>query len=214
MISIKTFCLSNSLPWSDEIEEKLDIYVQLLLKFNKTMNLIGPMSEQEIKEKLFIDSLVAAIAEPPKGRLLDVGSGAGLPGIVLAIFYPEVHLSVVEPRRKRADFLSLALRTLGINDAAVFQKRVEMLDLKDYDYVIAKAFRKPVQWLAMAQKWMAKDGVVLCMHTDESDMETSLVLKKKIRHLDLDLRISKKNREVSVFTIQDDAKADLLESAL
>lgn len=201
MVSIENFCVKNNLPWSKTIEEKTNTYIELLLKYNKTMNLIGPMDSDEIKSKLIIDSLVAAVVEKPRGRILDVGSGAGLPGIVLGIFYPETSVTLVEPRTKRADFLALAVRSLGLKDAVVFQKRIEMVPPDTYDYVIAKAFRKPVEWLALAQNWTKPDGVILCMHTSESVMDTTLELKRTITHETLNLSISKKERAVSVFTI-------------
>lgn len=201
MISIKDFCVENSLPWSDAIESKTNTYTELLLKYNKTMNLIGPMDSDEIQSKLFVDSLVAALAEKPRGRILDVGSGAGLPGIVLGIFYPETSVTLVEPRRKRADFLSLAVRTLELKDAVVFQKRIEVVPPDTYDYVIAKAFRKPVEWLKIAEKWTKPNGSILCLHTSESDMRTTLNLKNTVTHETLNLSISKKERAVSVFTI-------------
>ncbi len=201
MVSLEHFCVENDLPWSRAIEAKTNTYIELLLKYNKTMNLIGPMDKEDIKSKLFIDSLVAALAEKPSGRILDVGSGAGLPGIVLGIFFPETSVTLVEPRKKRADFLSLAVRTLELKDAVVFQKRIEMVPPDTYNYVIAKAFRKPVEWLKIAQKWTKPEGVIICMHTSESIMETNLVLKNTLSHKTLNLSISKKEREVSVFTI-------------
>ncbi len=200
-MSLKRFCVENNLPWSDTIEAKTNTYIELLLKYNKTMNLIGPMDRDEIESNLLIDSLVAAIAEKPRGRILDVGSGAGLPGIVLGIFYPETAVTLVEPRTKRADFLSLAVRTLELNDAVVFQKRIEMVPPDTYDYVIAKAFRKPVEWLKLAEKWTKPDGCILCMHTSESVMDTTLQLKNSVTHETLKLSISKKERAVSVFTL-------------
>ena len=201
MVSIEDFCVKNNLPWSETIEAKTNTYIELLLKYNKTMNLIGPMDSDEIKSSLIIDSLVAALVEKPRGRILDVGSGAGLPGIVLGIFYPETSVTLVEPRTKRADFLALAVRSLALKDAVVFQKRIEMVPPDTYDYVIAKAFRKPVEWLELAQKWTKPDGVILCMHTSESVMDTTLELKKTITHETLNLSISRKERAVSVFTI-------------
>lgn len=200
-LTLPQFCEKHSLPWSKEIEKKVEQYVDLILKYNKTMNLIGPMNSEEIKVNLFIDSLVAAIVKIPNGKVLDVGSGAGIPGIVFSIFYPEIQLTLVEPRRKRADFLQMAVRELGISSAIVFQKRIEVIPQTLYDYVIAKAFRKPVEWLPLAANWIHEEGAVLCMHTTDADLSTQvLTLEKTLSHEALDLQISNRPRAVSLFT--------------
>lgn len=159
------FCKKHDLPWSTEILAGFQGYVDLLLSFNASMNLIGPMDEMRVIDELFMDSLVPAMATSFEGaRVLDVGTGAGLPGIVLAIAYKDAHVTLVEPRKKRANFMRIAAQRLGLQGRVqVEQSRIEDVPEGTFDKVISKAFAPPVEWLGIAQPWMAPQGQILCM---------------------------------------------------
>jgi 16S rRNA (guanine527-N7)-methyltransferase len=122
----------------------LDEYIDLLLAHNSKTNLIGPLSREAIMSDLVQDSLLPASVARPEGALLDLGSGGGLPGIPLALTYPDTQVHLVEPRRKRHTFLSLAVRELGLTNVTVHGCRVESLAVPDgVGTVAGKAFRPP-----------------------------------------------------------------------
>lgn len=157
------FCMENDLPWSERIAAGFGEYLELLDHFNRSMNLVGPLSEGEIVDALLVDSAAAAAVCPPSGSIVDVGSGAGLPGIPLKLLYPDCPLTLVEPRRKRATFLNIAKTRLGLEDVTIEQERIEDVPPARYDYVISKAFQPPLEWLETASEWVSDGGVVMCL---------------------------------------------------
>lgn len=160
---IIALCQTRGIALDDKAVERYTAYVSLLKQFNQSMNLIGPMDDGEIVEFLLADSLVAACALPPSGHMLDVGSGAGLPGIPLKIAYPDLPLTIVEPRQKRANFIKIATQRLKLTDVTIHNARIEDVPAGRFDYVISKAFQPPQTWLATAAPWRADAGHILVM---------------------------------------------------
>ncbi|RAL21203.1 16S rRNA (guanine(527)-N(7))-methyltransferase RsmG [Lujinxingia litoralis] len=163
MEDVERFLSERGLPTGGARSARLEHYLELLLQFNEAMNLIGPMGRQEVIDELFIDSLVAAEARPPAGPILDVGTGAGLPGLVLKIVYEELPITLVEPRRKRATFLKIVTHRLGLSHVTIHNERIEDVHERDFDVVISKAFQPPLQWLETARPFIASQGAVICM---------------------------------------------------
>ena len=117
-------------------------YVDLLLTHNRKTNLIGRLDAAAIRRDLLEDSVLPAEVAPPEGALLDLGSGAGFPGIPLAIKFPDTPVHLVEPRRKRHTFLTIAARQLGLANVTVHGCRVEVFEVPEgVGTVAAKAFR-------------------------------------------------------------------------
>lgn len=165
--ALETFCRRHGLPWDERCRDRFEEYLELLLEFNDSMNLIGPLDRDAIVGELFVDSLVPATARPPRGPVLDVGTGAGLPGIPLKIAYPDVAMTLVEPRRKRTTFLQIAVQRLDLDGVEVERTRIEEFDGGPCDFAVSKAFRAPPQWLRTAAPYRATDGVVVCMTTTD-----------------------------------------------
>ena len=162
---IQALCHRHGLPWDDQRAQRLTLYIELLQKFSRTMNLIGPMSTQDIVRELILDSLIPATTPVAfEGAMIDVGTGAGLPGIPLKILFPDLALTLIEPRRKRVTFMGIAIKRLGLEQVEIFEERIEELALPPQDIAISKAFQPPPQWLATAQELVRKlGGHVLCM---------------------------------------------------
>jgi 16S rRNA (guanine527-N7)-methyltransferase len=103
-----------------------DKYLILLTKWQRSQRLVGSIDPHWIVENLFLDSLMFLKVLPsPLRTLLDLGSGAGIPGIPLKIVLNEVELVLVESRRKRVSFLSTAIRELGLERARVIGQRLD-----------------------------------------------------------------------------------------
>lgn len=104
--------------------EQLDKYAEILVDYNQKVNLTAITDPLGIENKHFLDSLLFAKNPLVKGKVVDVGTGAGFPGIVTKIFKPEIDLTLIEPTGKRCTFLQLALDTIGIK-ADVVKERAE-----------------------------------------------------------------------------------------
>lgn len=180
---IEAFCLANDLPWSERTRQRLALYLELLLHFNGTMNLIGPLDAAGVVDQLLIDSLAAAAVTPPAGPILDVGAGAGLPGIPLACCFPDLPLTLVEPRRKRNTFLKIVETRLDLDHVKLVHARLDDTPGGPFDYVIAKAFQPPLEWLETASAWRADHGTIVCM--TRPDSRDDLVAKAASLNLDL-----------------------------
>lgn len=159
---LRNFCEAHGLPWSDVTAARFATYVGLLEQFNAKMNLIGPMNRREIVRQLLIDSVAAGVASPPFGHVLDVGTGAGLPGIPLGLVFG-VPITLVEPRQKRATFLKIATNRLGL-EATIHANRIEDVELEPHDWLVSKAFRAPPEWLDVAVDHLADGGHIVCLH--------------------------------------------------
>ena len=116
---------------SPEQQEQFRIYEALLLDWNSRINLTAVRDAEGIRIKHFLDSLscVPALGDMNGKSLIDIGTGAGFPGIPLRIFYPEMKLTLVDSVGKKADFCRLVCDTLHLKDVTVLKDRSEELGI-------------------------------------------------------------------------------------
>ena len=144
----------------------LAAYVTLLAKWNRTYNLTAIREPARMVTHHVLDSLavLAHLPQDENARLLDVGSGGGLPGIPLAIARPDWQVSLIDPVHKKAAFLSQAAIELGLTNVEAFAKRVEDLDSSaHYDIVISRAFADLATFATLAGAHVAKSGLLVAM---------------------------------------------------
>jgi 16S rRNA (guanine527-N7)-methyltransferase len=114
-------------------------YVELIAKWNKAFNLTSVREPQEMISRHLLDSL--AILPYLEGKsLLDVGTGAGLPGIPVAILRPEMAVTLLDSNSKKTRFLQQVKAELNLKNISVIHSRVEQADLPKFDIVTARAF--------------------------------------------------------------------------
>lgn len=106
-------------------EDAFNDYMSLLLEWNEKMNLTSITEPEEIIEKHFYDCLLPIFSNLIDGKVIDVGSGAGFPGLVFAIVKPEAHITLLEPRNKRCTFLNEVIQKLGLTNVEVINERAE-----------------------------------------------------------------------------------------
>jgi 16S rRNA (guanine527-N7)-methyltransferase len=123
--------------------EQFEAYLALLMKWNARMNLTAARKPEEIVRRHFAESIFAARQIPKQAKtLLDFGSGAGFPGIPIAICRPKIGVTLAESQGKKAAFLREAVRTLGLK-AEVWAGRVEeMANERVFDAVTLRAVDK------------------------------------------------------------------------
>ena len=122
--------------------EQLDSYAAFLKEYNEKRNLTAITDYEDVLDKHFYDSLLGFLDLKMEGVLADIGTGAGFPGAVLKICYPDLKVVLVEPIRKRCVFLEELIEKLGLKDIEVINSRGEDLSLVErekYDYVTARA---------------------------------------------------------------------------
>lgn len=110
---------------TDEQLDKLDRYAQILVEYNEKVNLTAITDPEGIENKHFLDSLLFAANPLVEGSLVDVGTGAGFPGIVAKIYKPQLELTLMEPTGKRCTFLEYALKELGLSGTVVKERAEE-----------------------------------------------------------------------------------------
>ncbi len=123
--------------------DQLDQYAELLVSYNQKVNLTAITDPQGIEDKHFVDSLLFACQPEVAGKMVDVGAGAGFPGIVTKIYKPDLDLTLMEPTGKRVDFLRYACETLGLKGVSFAKERAEEAARKSwreqFDLVSARA---------------------------------------------------------------------------
>ena len=129
---------------TEEQLHQLDKYYQLLVEWNKVMNLTGITEEKEVYLKHFYDSLtIAKVIDLTKEKsLCDVGSGAGFPGMVLKIVFPNLKVTLVDSLNKRIKFLTEVANELNLKDIALVHARAEDFaknNREKFDVVTARA---------------------------------------------------------------------------
>jgi 16S rRNA (guanine527-N7)-methyltransferase len=125
--------------WADALEA----YARLLLERAIPMGLVAESDRERIVERHVVDSLRAARLFRPEDRLAcDIGSGAGLPGIVLAVALPGCRFRLIEPKKRAAAFLELAIDRMGLRNVDVVTQRVEEVT-EASDVATARAFGPP-----------------------------------------------------------------------
>ncbi|HEX4985911.1 MAG TPA: 16S rRNA (guanine(527)-N(7))-methyltransferase RsmG [Burkholderiales bacterium] len=143
--------------------EQLSAYVALLSKWNRVYNLTAIRDERRIVSHHILDSL-AVLAHLPQGDLLDVGSGAGLPGIPIAIAQPARKVTLLDSNQKKGAFLRQAVAELGLANAQVATGRVEDFHPpRPYAVVIARAFSDLPDFLGLAGRLCAPGGAMTAM---------------------------------------------------
>lgn len=143
----------------EHVEERLARYIDLLALHNERSNLVGSSDLRRIADEMVLDALEMVPLMPDHGgTAVDIGSGAGLPGLPLAIWFPNWHFTLVEPRAKRVHFLSHARRTLQLTNVTVMEGRMEELGDQCFDAAFAKAVFEPAVWLERSREVLKPGG--------------------------------------------------------
>jgi len=146
-----------------DIERKLLDYVALIAKWNRVHNLTAVRAKSQMVSAHLLDCLAVA-PYLDANTILDVGSGAGLPGIPLALMWPHVSVALMDSNHKKAAFLRQAIIELGLKNATVIGERVENWQPPHlYDLVISRAFSDLPEFLRIAGRMCAENGTVATM---------------------------------------------------
>ena len=150
---------------SERMIEQFNDYASYLKEYNEMVNLTAITAYEEVLDKHFFDSLLL-VEGKLEGTLLDVGSGAGFPGVVLKIVFPELRVILLEPIRKRCIFLESLIERLPLKDIEVVNERGEDYSLKhreEYDYVTARAVSNLNALIEVSGAMVKQNGYFICL---------------------------------------------------
>jgi 16S rRNA (guanine527-N7)-methyltransferase len=143
-------------------------FADLLELWSPRMNLVSCGSALELIDRHFLDSLAIAPMLPDSGPIVDLGTGAGFPGLPLAISRPEQKMVLVEIRRRRVTFLREVRRTLGLSNVEVLEQRAE-IPHPDYGHqatgVVSRAVWPESAAVEMASGWLKAEGQLFWMRS-------------------------------------------------
>lgn len=171
----------DELPFATDegLIEKSVAFIEQLARWNKTFNLTGIRSEQDMVRQHLMDSF--SIAPYVTGmRILDVGSGAGLPGLPLAILYPDKNFILLDSNGKKTRFMTQVVIDLELSNVQVVQSRVEEYRASPFDQVLCRAFAPLATIVKKVSHLVSQDGSLLAMKgkiNADTLLETSAPLR-------------------------------------
>lgn len=155
---------SLGLPVSDTQIEQMLAYLALLAKWNSVYNLTSVRDPQDMLKQHLLDSLSAVHAFTQAKNILDVGSGGGLPGMILAIIFPNTAVSMIDTVSKKTAFLTQVKAELKLKNVTVHNGRVELLKVENkFDVITSRAFSELNNFINWSQHLLAEDGRFLAM---------------------------------------------------
>lgn len=177
MIEMQRF-LTNAerrgVPLKEDQAQLLDRYAELLVETNEKINLTAITDPEGIENKHFIDSLLLAAQPEISGRLVDVGTGAGFPGVVAKIYRPQLALTLLEPTGKRLDFLRQVCAELGL-EAEFVKERAEEAARKEwretFDVATARAVARLNKLAEYCLPLVRVGGFFLAMKAESAQEE-------------------------------------------
>ena len=145
--------------------DHFSIYLEELVQWNRRINLTGLSEIERMVSELFLDSLTPTPFLPCEGRMLDVGSGAGFPGMVIKIYCPRLKTHLLEPNSKKRSFLKQIIRQLNLDDISVINGRIEMdgdrLHPDGYHIITSRALAGIDRIIAWCSPFLSRDGLIV-----------------------------------------------------
>lgn len=170
---LRSWSRQQGIDLPESAVEQLADYLELLKIWATRGALVGASEMPVIVRKHFADCLFAASLCPANGRAVDLGSGAGLPGLPIAIVRPGLSVDLVESRAKKVSFLTAAARTIG--NAQVRSTRIEDLAPADYAVALARALAPLDRLLPLARGVLPVGGALLAMKSASFEDELAKV---------------------------------------
>ncbi len=148
--------------------QQLALHAALMLKWNRTSNLTAITDSIDVAVKHFLDSIITGPLISPGSTVLDIGSGAGFPGIPLKIVIPSLQVTLIDASRKKISFLKHAIRTLNLADIEAHHVRAEDFAKKPaaanrFDVITSRALSSIKDFVLMAAPLLAKDGAIIAL---------------------------------------------------
>lgn len=146
---------------ADNFNKNCENFTKLILSYNKVHNITGAKDAQAIKAN--IEDSIYPIKYLPGGikNAIDVGSGAGFPGLILAMALLDIHFTLFEPIKKKSSFLHLAKTTLNLQNVDIISQRVEKAEAFDADLICSRAVKKTDILMQICKNFISEKSILL-----------------------------------------------------
>jgi len=155
----------NQIKDENKPNDLIKIFIKEILKFNKAHNIVGRFSEEEIVSSDILDCETILEHINPSQKVLDIGSGAGLPGLIVAINQPKTQITMSEKNKKKAYFIRKMIRTLQLTNATILDKATtpNFITEKKFDVITARALATAPTIIKMSHHLLNKGGKFVLM---------------------------------------------------
>ena len=155
----------NQIKNQRKTNELTKTFIEEILRFNKAHNIVGRSTESEISLLDILDCESILPHTKPATNLLDIGSGAGLPGIIIAIHQPQTEVTMSEKNKKKAYFIKKTIRTLQLANAKILDEAItpKLITENKFDVVTARALASASKIIKMSKHLLSKKGKFLLM---------------------------------------------------
>jgi 16S rRNA (guanine527-N7)-methyltransferase len=163
-----------------EAIKRFDTYLRELLKWNQKINLTAIRSEKGIVLKHFLDSLSVKPYLPEQSSILDIGSGAGFPGIPLKIVQPALRMTLIDSVHKKVDFQKHVIRMLGLRGTEAIHGRAQDGEIVQnlggrFDITLSRAFSDLRTFLVLSFPFLKRGGTAIAMRGETDNKEIGLL---------------------------------------
>jgi 16S rRNA (guanine527-N7)-methyltransferase len=177
------FAEEHNLVLPEDFQGKIQEFCEMLLKANKTTNLVSKNDEQKLLTRHVADSLIFATSPLVKsGEWADIGSGAGFPAVPLSLYFAQMKFFAIESRKKRYEFLNFAKQSLNLKNLEIIQGKAESCGLGNMDFVSCRAVGSLMEDFERAKKILKKGGLFLTVKSkrllDEMKAKSSSLLEQ------------------------------------
>ena len=197
-MNLKELVAASSLNLTDTQVSQADKYLNQILKWNKTRNLVSRNLKKNDLAEHFLDCAVLQKHLLP-GSAIDLGTGSGFPGICLGIIDPNRELTLVDSNRKKTSFLIHIKNELGLNSVSIKNLRMEEIEQINEINIVCRAFKEPAALLKTLENKISKENKIILMVSEKKTLsapgfdivykesEASKILGKKRGFLEIQM---------------------------
>ena len=171
-MDLKELIAASSLNLTDIQVSQADKYLNQILKWNKTRNLVSRNLRKKDLAEHFFDCAVLQKHLMP-GSVIDLGTGSGFPGICLGIIDPNRELTLVDSNRKKTSFLINIKNELGLNSISIKNARVEEIKQINEINIVCRAFKEPAALLKVLENKISKKNKIILMVSEKKTLSAS-----------------------------------------
>ena len=182
-MNLKENIIKNNINIPNNFFYNINKYKEHLFKWNKIHNLTGAKDEKTM-DKFIYDALFPITFLPKVNSLMDIGTGAGFPGMILALALPDTKVTLVEPLNKRASFLQFVKADLDLQNVTVVKKRVEEMESKVFDLITSRAVTDTKMLLELSKNFRDKNSKLLFYKGERVYEEIPTGMKHKVIETD------------------------------